>query len=127
MAKEIINIENAPKAVGPYSQAVKAGNFLFISGQIPIDPTNGRVLYGNVEIQTRRVLDNIKAIVESQGLTLNDVVKVTIYLKDIEEFKFVNQVYETYFASEPPARTTIEVSNLPKAVNIEIDAIVCFG
>ena len=72
-------------------------------------------------------MDNIKAIVESQGLTLNDVVKVTIYLKDIEEFKFVNQVYETYFASEPPARTTIEVSNLPKAVNIEIDAIVCFG
>ena len=85
------------------------------------------VLYGNVEIQTRRVLDNIKAIVESQGLTLNDVVKVTIYLKDIEEFKFVNQVYETYFTESYPARTTIEVSNLPKAVNIEIDAIVCFG
>jgi len=123
MAKEIIYTGKAPKPIGPYSQAVKAGGFLFGSGQIAIDPATGELVRGDIKAQTRRVMENIKAILESSGYTLKDVVKVTVFLKNIEDFKDFNEVYGEYFKEEPPARTTVEVSRLPKDVLIEVDFI----
>ena len=123
MAKEIIYTGKAPKPIGPYSQAVKAGGFLFGSGQIAIDPATGELVRGDIKAQTRRVMENIKAILESSGYTLKDVVKVTVFLKNIEDFKDFNEVYGEYFREGPPARTTVEVSRLPKDVLIEVDFI----
>ncbi len=123
MAKEIIYTGKAPKPIGPYSQAVKAGGFLFGSGQIAIDPATGELVRGDIKAQTRRVMENIKAILESSGYTLKDVVKVTVFLKNIEDFKDFNEVYGEYFKEGPPARTTVEVSRLPKDVLIEVDFI----
>jgi 2-iminobutanoate/2-iminopropanoate deaminase len=121
--KEIINTPNAPKPIGPYSQGVKIDKLLFISGQIPIDPATGSLVLSGVEAQTRRAMDNIKAILESCGAKMDNIVKTTIYLKRIDDFKFVNEVYEKYFSSGFPARAVIEVSNLPKKVDVEIEAI----
>ncbi|RLE59666.1 MAG: deaminase [Thermoprotei archaeon] len=123
MAKEIIYTGKAPKPIGPYSQAVKVGGFLFGSGQIAIDPATGELVRGDIKAQTRRVMENIKAILESSGYTLKDVVKVTVFLKNIEDFKDFNEVYGEYFREGPPARTTVEVSRLPKDVLIEVDFI----
>jgi 2-iminobutanoate/2-iminopropanoate deaminase len=123
MKKKVIQTERAPKAIGPYSQAIQAGNLLFISGQIPIDPATGELLKGEIRQQTARVLDNIKGILESQGLGTEDVVKVTIFLKDMGNFNQVNEVYVTYFPSFPPARSTVEVARLPRDAEIEIEAI----
>ncbi|MFH1824327.1 MAG: RidA family protein [Candidatus Firestonebacteria bacterium] len=123
MSKEIINTRNAPKVIGPYSQAVKVDKLLFISGQIPVDPVTGSLILSGIEAQTKRVMDNIKAILESSGGHMDKIVKTTIYLKRIDDFKFVNEVYEKYFSGDFPARTTVEISNLPKKVDIEIDAI----
>ena len=123
MKKKVIWTEKAPKAIGPYSQAIQAGNLLFISGQIPIDPATGELVRGEIEQQTARVLDNIKGILESQGLGTEDVVKVIIFLKDMGNFNQVNEVYATYFPSLPPARSTVEVARLPRDVEIEIEAI----
>jgi len=121
--KEPIFTESAPRPVGPYSQAIKAGNWLYISGQIPLEPQMGTLITDNIEAATERVLQNISAILEAAGATLEHVVKTTIYLKDMENFPIVNAVYEKFFSSSPPARTTVEVSALPKGVPIEIDAI----
>jgi len=121
--KEPIRTERAPAAIGPYSQAVRAGGFLFISGQIPIDPATGEVVQGEAAAQADRVLRNIRGILDDSGATLQDVVKTTVFLTDMNDFAAVNEVYGRYFAAEPPARTTVQVSRLPKDVRVEIEAI----
>ncbi len=121
--KEVVYTDKAPKPVGPYSQGIKVGNFLFISGQIPIDPITGKLVDGSFEDKVRRVLENIKAIVEAAGGTLDNVVKVTVYLKDISKFQEFNKVYSQYFKEKPPARVVIEVPNLPLNADIEVEAI----
>jgi 2-iminobutanoate/2-iminopropanoate deaminase len=121
--KKVIQAEKAPKAIGPYSQAIQAGNFLFLSGQIPLDPKTGELVKGDIRKQTQQVLENIKGILESQGLGMENVVKSTIFLKDIANFNQVNEVYATYFPSSPPARSTVEVAKLPRDADIEIEAI----
>ena len=123
MKKKVIQTEKAPKAIGPYSQAIQAGSFLFISGQVPVDPSTGEAVGGDIRQQARQVLENLKHIVESQGLSLQQVVKTTIFLKDMGTFNQVNEVYATYFPAEPPARSTVEVGKLPRNVDIEIEAI----
>jgi 2-iminobutanoate/2-iminopropanoate deaminase len=123
MGKKVIQTEKAPKAIGPYSQAIQAGNFLFLSGQIPLDPKTGELVKGDIRQQTQQVLENIKGILGSQKLGMEDVVKVTIFLKDIGNFNQVNEVYATYFLSSPPARSTVEVTKLPRDADIEIEAI----
>jgi len=126
MKKRVIQTEKAPKAIGPYSQAIQAGPFLFVSGQIPIDPSTGELVGGDIQEQTRRILENIKQILESQRLALPDVVKTTIFLKDMGNFAKVNEIYAAYFPTEAPARSTIEVARLPKDAEIEIEAVVLF-
>ncbi len=123
MEKKVIQTEAAPKAIGPYSQAIQAGSFLFLSGQIPLDPKTGELVKGDIREQTRQVLDNLKGILNSQKLEMKDVVKITIFLKNIGNFTQVNEVYATYFPSSPPARSTIEVAKLPRDAEIEIEAI----
>lgn len=125
--KQPIRTERAPKAIGPYSQAIKAGGFLFVSGQIPLDPDTGEIVQGDISAQTDRVLHNIRNIIEDSGATLHDVVKTTIYLADMDFFAAVNEVYAGYFDTEPPARATVQVSRLPKDVLVEIDAIAWIG
>jgi 2-iminobutanoate/2-iminopropanoate deaminase len=121
--KKVIQTEKAPKAIGPYSQAIQAGNLLFLSGQIPLDPKTGESVKGDIRQQTRQVLENIKGILESQKLGMENVVKATIFLKDIGNFTQVNEVYAAYFPSSPPARSTVEVAKLPRDADIEIEAI----
>ena len=123
MTKKVIQTEKAPKAIGPYSQAIQAGNFLFLSGQIPLDPKTGELVEGDIRQQTKQVLENIKGVLESQKLGMENVVKVTIFLKDIGNFNQVNEVYATYFPSSPPARSTVEVSKLPRNTEIEIEVV----
>jgi len=125
--KQPIRTERAPKAIGPYSQAIKAGGFLFISGQIPVDPDTGDIVPGGISAQADRALHNIRNIIADSGATLYDVVKTTIYLADMNDFAAVNEVYAGYFDSEPPARATVQVSRLPKDVLVEIDAIAFLG
>jgi len=121
--KKVIQTDKAPKAIGPYSQAIQAGNLLFVSGQIPLDPKTGELVKGDIGQQTKQVLENIRGILESQELRMEDVIKVTIFLKDIENFARVNEVYSIYFPFTPPARSTVEVARLPRDVEIEIEAI----
>jgi len=123
MKKKVIQTEKAPRAIGPYSQAVRAGNFLFLSGQIPLDPKTGELVKGDIGRQTQQVLENIKAVLGSQKLGMGDVVKVIIFLKNIGDFSRVNEVYGTYFPSSPPARSTVGAAALPKDADIEIEAI----
>jgi 2-iminobutanoate/2-iminopropanoate deaminase len=123
MKKKVIQTEKAPKAIGPYSQAIQAGNFLFLSGQIPFDPRTGDLMKGDIRKQTQQVLENIKGVLESQGIGMENVVKTTLFLKDMANFNQVNEVYATYFTSFPPARSTIEVAKLPRDADIEIEAI----
>lgn len=118
-----INTEKAPKAIGPYSQAIKYENLVFISGQIAIDPNTQEFIGGNIETQVKRVMENIKAILEEAGLNFNHVIKTTIYLKNLEDFDKVNKIYGEYFTEHKPARATMEVSNLPKGALVEIEAI----
>tara|TARA_Y100000385_G_scaffold8020_1_gene8537 strand:- start:1648 stop:2079 length:432 start_codon:yes stop_codon:yes gene_type:complete len=124
MSKKIIYTDNAPKAIGPYSQGVIAGGFLFISGQVPIDPKNGDVLKESIEIQTNQVINNIENICKEAGRGLSDIVKITIYLTDLGKFADVNKVMIERFEEPYPARATIEISALPLGVNVEIDAVV---
>ncbi|MDI7260399.1 MAG: RidA family protein [Thermodesulfobacteriota bacterium] len=121
--KEVIQTEKAPKPIGPYSQAIRAGNFIFLSGQIPIDPKTGELVKGDIRQQTRQVLEKINGVLESQGLGKEDVVKVTVFLKEMGNFNEMNEVYATYFPSSPPARSTVQVARLPRDVEIEIEAI----
>jgi len=126
MNKRVIRTEKAPLPVAPYSQAVKAGDFLFISGQVPIDPKTGKVVMGDIAIQTKQTLENIKAILGAAGLSLKDVVKVTVFLKDVKDFKRMNETYGTYFKEDPPARTTVQAQLAMEELLIEIDAVAYF-
>ncbi|WP_092346927.1 RidA family protein [Candidatus Chrysopegis kryptomonas] len=123
MERKVVYTEKAPKPVGPYSQAIIAGDFIFTAGQIPIDPKTNQVVQGDIKEQTKQVLENLKAVLESAGATFDDVVKVTVYMRDLNEFSAMNEVYSEYFKNSPPARTTVEVSRLPRDVKIEIDLI----
>ena len=122
MPKEVIFTEKAPKAIGPYSQASKSGNLLFISGQVPVNPITGE-LTGDIKVQTRQVLENLKSILAAAGASTADVVKTTVFLKNLEDFNVMNEIYGTYFPKEAPARSTIEVSRIPRGALIEIEAI----
>ena len=121
--KKIISTSEAPAAIGPYSQAVRSGRFLFCSGQIPLDPNSGQIVPGDIAAQTRRVLDNIAAVLKAEALTFDNVVKTTIFLTDLGDFQTVNEIYGSYFKQAPPARSTVQVSALPKGAKVEIEAI----
>ena len=121
--KKIIATPDAPAAVGPYSQAVRAGSTIYCAGQIPLDPKSGRIVSGGVDLQTRRVLDNVTAVLKAEGLTFDDIVKTTIFLTDLGDFQTVNEIYGSYFKREPPARSTVQVAGLPKGARVEIEVI----
>jgi 2-iminobutanoate/2-iminopropanoate deaminase len=121
--KKIISTSEAPAAIGPYSQAVRSGNFVFCSGQIPLDPKSGQIVSGDIATQTRRVLDNIGAVLKAEGLTFENIVKTTIFLTDLGDFQTVNETYGSYFKQQAPARSTVQVSALPKGAKIEIEVI----
>jgi 2-iminobutanoate/2-iminopropanoate deaminase len=123
MPKEIISTHDGPKAIGPYSQAVKANGLVFVSGQIAIDPVTNTLLSGDVGFQTERVLKNLSGILQAAGSGLDKVVRSTVFLKNMGDFAAMNEVYGRYFTSEPPARSTVEVARLPKDVLVEIDVI----
>jgi 2-iminobutanoate/2-iminopropanoate deaminase len=123
MAKQVISTAAAPAAIGPYSQAIQAGNLLFVSGQIPIDPQTGHVVEGDIRVQTRQVLQNLAAIVGAAGASLAATVKTTVYLRDLRDFAAMNEVYAEFFPEPPPARATVEVARLPRDVSVEIDLI----
>jgi 2-iminobutanoate/2-iminopropanoate deaminase len=124
---QVIATDNAPKAIGPYSQAVVANGFVFASGQIAIDPATGQIKLGSISEQTERVLTNLKAILEHAGSSLNKVVKTTVYLKDMGDFEEMNRVYSEFFKENKPARATVQVARLPKDVSVEIDATAVIG
>lgn len=121
--KEIIATDRGPKALGPYSQAIRANGFIFISGQGPIDPANGQLVDGDIARHAARALDNLKAILEAAGSSLDKAVKVSVFLKDMNDFAAMNEVYARYFPKNQPARTTVEAARLPKDIRIEIDLI----
>ena len=123
MNRKTIATENAPAAIGPYSQAVEVNGTVYVSGQIPLDPETGEIVDGGISPQTIRVLENLKAVVEAAGGTMADVSKVTIYIVDMKQFATVNEIYGSYFPAPFPARTCVEVSALPKGVEVEMDAI----
>lgn len=123
---EIVTTDHAPKAIGPYSQAVRAGDFLFCSGQIPLDPTNQNLVQGDIREQTTRVCENLRGVLSAQGLDFSRVVKTTCYLKDMNQFGLFNEVYEKFFGSAKPARATVEVARLPKDVLVEIELVAAF-
>ena len=121
--KKVITTKHAPAAIGPYSQAIDTGDLIFISGQIPIIPETGKLLEGDVRIQTEQVMKNIGAILDAAGLKFGNVVKCTCYLADIADFKDMNEIYGSYFTSEPPARAALQIGKLPLGAKIEIDTI----
>jgi len=126
MEKEIIISKKAPAAIGPYSPALKVGNLIFASGQIPIDPKTGGMIEGDIEVKTRMVLENLKAVLEPYSIDIENVVKTTIFLKDMNNFSQVNKIYGEYFKEKFPARSCVEVSRLPKDAEIEIEAIAFY-
>lgn len=124
---EIVKTDKAPQAIGPYSQAVKCGNTLYVSGQIYIDPSTGEMIEGSMTDKVNRVMDSIKAIIEASGMTMKDVVKVTIFLTDMGTFPTVNKAYAAYFTENFPARETVQVAGLPKNAEVEISCVACKG
>lgn len=123
MKKEIINTEKAPAALGPYSQAIKTGNTIYVSGQIPLIPETMEIISDDVQEQTKQSLENVKAVLEAAGATLNDVVKASVFIKDMNDFAKINEIYATYFTENKPARACVEVARLPKDVKVEIEVI----
>ncbi len=123
MKKEIIHCDSSPAAIGPYSQAVKVDSLVFVSGQIPIDPSSGNLVDGDIKVQTKQVLDNLNNILVTAGSSLEKVIKTTVYMTDLDDYSAMNEVYGTYFNKEFPARAAVVVSELPKKARIEIDAI----
>jgi 2-iminobutanoate/2-iminopropanoate deaminase len=121
--KKIISTSDAPAALGPYSQAVRVGSTIYCAGQIPLDPKTGQIVAGGIDVQTRRVMDNITAILKAEGLTCDNVVKTTIFLADLGDFQAVNEIYGSYFKQAPPARSTVQVAALPKSARVEIETI----
>jgi 2-iminobutanoate/2-iminopropanoate deaminase len=125
--RQAISSADAPRAIGPYSQAIRAGNLLFLSGQIPLDPSTGAVVEGDITAQTERVLQNISAVLKAAGATFANVVRTTVFLADMNEFAAMNGVYGKFVVDPPPARSTVQVSRLPKDVRVEIDVIAVVG
>ncbi len=123
MVNSLVSTDQAPTAIGPYSQAVSSGEFLFISGQLPIDPASGEMVTGDIAKQTRRVLQNVEAILESQGLSVGDIVKVTVFITQMDDYQTVNEVYADMFGEWHPARSVVQVAGLPKEASIEVEAI----
>ena len=123
MKPQVIATENAPKAIGPYSQAIRTGPMLFLAGQIPIDPKTNQLLVGTIEEETTLVLNNLKAVLEANGMTMANVVSTSVFMKDLNDFPKMNTVYGTYFKESPPARATVQVARLPRDVKVEISAI----
>ena len=121
--KQVVATERAPKAIGPYSQAVVHNGLAYLSGQIPLDPATGQMVEGDIAVQTERVLENLKAVLEACGSSLGQVLKTTVFLKDMGEFPKMNEVYARYFGENPPARATVEAARLPRDVRVEIEAI----
>lgn len=121
--RDAVSAEGAPRAIGPYSQAIKAGGLLFVSGQIPLDPQSGQMVEGDIAAQTHRVFANLRAILEAGGTSFDRVVRTTVYLADMHDFAAMNEVYATYFESPAPARATIQAARLPKDARVEIDVI----
>ena len=127
MPREAIVSAGAPKAVGPYSAAIRSGGLLFLSGQIPLDPVSGQMVQGDIQAATRRVMDNLGALLAAAGLSFASVVRTTIFLADMNDFAAVNEVYGTYFSEPYPSRATVQVAALPKGARVEIDAIASFS
>src|SRR5947207_4355565 len=123
--KKMIATPDAPAAIGPYSQAIRFGNLIFCSGQIPLEPKSGQMVSDDIADQTRRVLDNISGLLKSEGLSLGDVLKTTIFLTDLGNFQIVNDIYGSYFNNQPPTRSTVQLSALPKGAKVEIEVIAC--
>ncbi|MEI0477876.1 RidA family protein [Brachyspira pulli] len=123
MDKKIIKTHKAPQAIGPYSQAVKSGNFIFASGQIPLDPVSGNMAEADIKKQTERVMENIKGLLESENLTMANIIKTTCFLTDMANFAAFNEVYATYFPENPPARSTVAIKSLPKDALVEVEII----
>ena len=121
--KEVIATDRGPKAIGPYSQAIRANGFLFVSGQIPLDPSTQQLLAGDVRAQTERVLENVKGILEAAGSSLDRVVRASVFLADMNDFAAMNEVYGRYFPAQPPARTAVQVARLPRDARVEMDVI----
>jgi 2-iminobutanoate/2-iminopropanoate deaminase len=121
--KKIISTNEAPAAIGPYSQAVRCGHFLFCSGQIPLDPKSGQIVTGDIATQTRRVMQNIASILRAEGMTVDSIVKTTVFLTNLDDFQTVNETYGSYFKQGPPARSTVQVSALPRGADVEIEVI----
>ena len=125
--RHAVTTPSAPKAIGPYSQGIRAGSLLFVSGQVPIDPATGQIIAGDIAAQTHRVFQNIGEILKAGGASFDHVVRTTVFLADMNDFSAMNEVYATYFTSPAPARATVEVSRLPKDARVEIDVIASFG
>lgn len=123
MEKVVISTTAAPAAIGPYSQAIRIGNLVFLSGQIPIMPATGEIVQGNVQVQTRQVLENLKCILTAAGTSLDKVIKTTIFMKDMKDYAAINDVYKEFFSDKPPARAAVQAARLPKDANVEIEAI----
>jgi len=121
--KKIISTSGAPAALGPYSQGVRVGSMVYCAGQIPLDPKTGEIVSGGIDVQTRRVMDNIAAVLTAEGLSFRQIVKTTIFLTDLGDFQKVNEIYGSYFDQQPPARSTVQVAALPKGARVEIEAI----
>ncbi|MDN3513369.1 MAG: RidA family protein [Candidatus Brocadia sp.] len=123
MEKVVISTTAAPAAIGPYSQAIRIGNLVFLSGQIPIMPATGEIVQGNVQVQTRQVLENLKCILTAAGTSLDKVIKTTIFMKDMKDYAAINDVYKEFFSDKPPARAAVQAARLPKDASVEIEAI----
>ena len=125
--RQAVSTPSAPKAIGPYSQAVRAGSLLFVSGQVPIDPATGQIVNGDIAAQTHRVFQNIGEILKAGGASFDHVVRTTVFLADMNDFAAMNEAYATYFTTPAPARATVQVSRLPRDARVEIDVIAAFG
>jgi 2-iminobutanoate/2-iminopropanoate deaminase len=123
MERQVIHTDHAPKAIGPYSQAIRVGEFIFCAGQTPIDPATGNLVAGEIEAQTRRVLQNLAAVLEAAGTSLSHVVKTTVFLLDMNDFQRMNAVYAEFFPANPPARSTVQVARLPRDARVEIEVV----
>jgi len=127
MERQVINTDKAPKAIGPYSQAIRVGEFVFCAGQAGLDPATGNLVSGGIEVETRRVLQNLAAVLEAAGTSFSRVVKTTVFLLDMNEFQKMNAVYAEFFPANPPARSTVQVARLPKDARVEIEVIALAG